>query len=173
MSQTFPNCFLKNGNKSAIKASHTQPPPTPHLAVFGSSQHDCNFVTLSCQREQKSPRSSSSCSPQEVYPFSKLLFHERSVLNKRLIYEHVCFITLGGGKRLHMLNHTGLKSLLSRPFNFLLVYVLVLLVIRKSPTSGSWGYKKRTQMKSLFCLIHSCHSSVILFLPLTPVVSRR
>lgn len=169
-SQTFSNCFLKNGNRSAIKASHTQ--PTPHLAVFGSSQHDCNFVMLSCQREQKSPRSSSSCSPQEVYPFSKLHFHERGVLNKRLISEHVCFIMLGG-KRLHMLNHIRLKSLLSRPFNFLLVYVLVLLVIRKSPTSGSSGYKKHTQMKSLFCLIHSCHSSVILFLSLTPAVSRR
>lgn len=95
-------CFLKNGNKSAIKASHTHPPPpSAHLAAFCSSQHDCDFVMLSCQREQKSPRSSSSRSPQEVYPFSKLHFHERGVLNKRLISEHVCFIMLGGRTSSH------------------------------------------------------------------------
>lgn len=81
-----------------------------------------------------------------------------------------CVFHHAGAERLHMLNHTRLKSLLSGPFNFLLVYVLFLLVIRKSPTSGSWSYKKhvRRWRQTLLCLVHSCHSSVVLFLSLTP-----
>lgn len=44
------------------------------------------------------------------------------------------------------LNRAGLKSLLSRLFNFLFVHLMFLLVIRKSPSSGSLSYKKHARM---------------------------
>lgn len=82
-----------------------------------------------------------------------------------------CVFHHAGGQCLHMLNHSSLKSLLSRPFHFLLVYVLFLLVIRKSPTSGSCSYKEHVRRWRQ--AVHPCHSSAVLFLSLTPVVSRR
>lgn len=88
MSQSIPNCFLTNGNKSDIKA----PPPRSlwHITTFLQL---CDAVMSA--RTKILPLLFLSLSPGS-YPFSKHHFHEKSVLNKcLLIYEHVCFIMLG------------------------------------------------------------------------------